>query len=85
MMNAFFGGAASVSLLVIAMFFVRFWTRTRDRLFLYFTAAFLVMMAERIVRVMIVGENEWAQQIYTARLMAFLLIILGIVDKNRRK
>lgn len=84
MLNQFLAGAATVSLLVIAMFFIRFWKRTRDRLFLFFTGAFGFLMIERIVRASMSVETEWAPYVYTIRLIAFVLIIIAIVDKNRR-
>lgn len=84
MLNQFFAGAAIVSLFVIALFFLRFWKRTHDRLFIYFAAAFVILMIERIIRAAMIIENEWAPYVYTVRLTAFVLIILGIVDKNRR-
>jgi phosphatidylserine synthase len=83
MLNPFLAGAAAISLLVIAMFFLRFWRRTNDRLFLFFAGAFLMLMVERIARA-IIGENEWAPYVYTVRLIAFILIIVAVIDKNRR-
>jgi hypothetical protein len=84
MLNQFLAGAASVSLLVIAMFFIRFWKRTRDRLFLFFASAFLILMLERLIRASMEIETEWAPYVYMVRLAAFVVIIIGVVDKNRR-
>lgn len=84
MLNQFLAGAATVSLLVIVMFFLRFWKRTGDRLFLFFAGSFTFLMAERIVRACMRVETEWAPYVYTIRLTAFVLIIVAIIDKNRR-
>jgi hypothetical protein len=84
MLNQFLAGAAIISLLVIALFFIRFWKKTHDRLFLFFASAFFVLMSERIVRALMPVETEWAPYVYTVRLVAFVLIIVGVVDKNRR-
>lgn len=84
MLNQFLAGAATVSLLVIAMFFLRFWKKTHDRLFLFFAGSFGFLMIERIVRACMRVETEWAPYVYTLRLIAFVLIIVAIVDKNRR-
>jgi hypothetical protein len=84
MLNQFFAGAATISLLVIALFFLRFWKKTHDRLFLFFASAFFVLMLERIVRALMAVETEWAPYVYTVRLFAFVLIIVAVVDKNRR-
>jgi hypothetical protein len=69
--------------MVIAMFFLRFWRKTRDRLFLFFAGAFVILMLERIIRAGMEVETEWAPYVYLVRLAAFILIIIAIVDKNR--
>lgn len=84
MLNQFFAGAACVSLLVIILFFLRFWLRTRDRLFLYFAGAFVFLIVERVVRSAMAVETDWAPYVYSLRLLAFVLILVAIVDKNRR-
>ena len=84
MFNQFFSGSISMSLLVIALFFIRFWRRTRDRLFIYFAGAFLVLMLEQIVRATTQVETDWAPYVYSVRLLAFVLILIAIADKNRR-
>ncbi len=84
MLNQFLAGAATISLLVVALFFLRFWKKTHDRLFLFFSGAFVILMVERFVRASMTVENEWAPYVYTIRLSAFILIIAAIVDKNLR-
>ncbi|WP_395735966.1 DUF5985 family protein [Prosthecobacter sp.] len=84
MINPIFAGAAIVSLFVITLFFLRFWRRTRDRLFLFFAGAFVFMMIERIVRAVMGVEDERAAYVYMIRLASFVLIIIAVVDKNRR-
>ncbi len=84
MLNQFLAGAACTSLLVIILFFLRFWKRTGDRLFGYFAAAFGFLMIERIVRAAMAIETDWAPYVYSIRLIAFTLILVAIVDKNRR-
>ena len=53
-------------------------------LFLVFSAAFLLLMAERIVLVSIDTSHEFAPYVYVVRLLAFVLIIVAIFDKNRK-
>ncbi|MDI1312283.1 DUF5985 family protein [Prosthecobacter sp.] len=84
MFNQYLDGAATISQLVIALFFVRFWKGTGDRLFLFFAGAFFFLMLERIVRAVMEAQTEWAPYVYTIRLAAFVLIIVAVVDKNRR-
>ena len=85
MMKPFLSGAIFMVCLTIALFFFRFWRRTSDRLFLAFGVAFLLLMVERIVLVAIDASHEFAPYVYLVRLLAFMLIIAAIVDKNRRR
>lgn len=70
--------------LVASMFFFRFWTKTRDRLFAIFGWAFMIMGLERLVLALTPNFNsEDHAYIYLIRLAAFMLILFGIWDKNR--
>lgn len=84
MLESFLSGAVCMGFLLIALFFVRFWRDTRDRLFLFFAAAFLLLLTERICRAAFAIQTEWAPAVYVLRLIAFILILIAIVDKNRR-
>ncbi len=84
MLKPFISGAIAMTCFTIALFLFRFWRRTNDRLFLMFSAAFMIMMSERIVLVTIGSSHEFAPFVYIVRLIAFLLIIVAIVDKNRK-
>ena len=69
--------------LVIALFFLRFWRRTRDTLFAYFALAFAILGVQRLSLGMsngVVEDNTW---LYTLRLAAFVLILAAIIAKNR--
>jgi hypothetical protein len=70
--------------LTIALFFLKFWRRTGDRFFLAFSGAFLLLMLERIILFAIGVAHEFAPYVYVVRLLAFILIIAAIVEKNRR-
>ncbi|EDY22309.1 conserved hypothetical protein [Chthoniobacter flavus Ellin428] len=84
MLNAFLAGAISMGYLTAALFFLRFWKSTRDRLFFFFSAAFVILMVERIICEVLAIKTEWVPLIYSLRLGAFILILAAIVDKNRR-
>jgi hypothetical protein len=58
---------------------------TRDRLFVFFAIAFAALAANWIGLSMIDPDVESRHNIYVLRLLAFVLIIVGIVDKNRRR
>jgi hypothetical protein len=79
-LKIFLAGAAMLNALAIALFFLRFWQQTRDRLFAFLGWAFLLMGIERIS--MVVFTQEVVAWVYLIRLAAFLLILVGIWDKN---
>ena len=66
------------------MFFVRFWRSTRDSLFLFFSVAFLLLLTERLIRIALDLHSEWQPIVYSIRLAAYGLILVAIIDKNRR-
>lgn len=83
-MHQFLSGAASMACLIVALFFIRFWRQTHDRLFIFFAGAFLIFMSERVVRASYTFDTEFVPFVYATRLVAFTLIIIAILDKNRR-
>lgn len=68
---------------VAALFFLKFWTTSRDRLFALFSAAFFLLALQRLLLALTRVYLEQQYGLYTLRLIAFLLIIFAIVDKNR--
>ena len=84
MLKAFLSGAISMACLTIALFFLRFWRQTGERLFVIFAAAFGILMVERLMLATVSASHELAPYIYVMRLFAFVLIMLAVVDKNRR-
>lgn len=80
---AFLAGATCCASAVAALFFLRFWRDTRDRLFLWFAIAFAVFSVNRLLLTAIGGTGEAGTVLYVVRAAAFALIALAIVDKNR--
>jgi uncharacterized membrane protein HdeD (DUF308 family) len=76
-------GAIAMAFLVIALFFARFWRKGRDRLFLLFALSFLVEGVNRAALAVSERPNEGSPVFYGIRLLAFLLIIAAVADKNR--
>jgi len=78
-------GAIATASFVVALFFLRFWKSTRDKLFLYFALAFLVEGANRLVLggwlQMNAGTENYS--VYLLRLVSYSLILVGIWRKNR--
>lgn len=79
----FASGLVTMGHLVLSLFFLRFWTRTRDPLFAVFSIAFALFALEQILLMLGGGAREEQTWFYLLRLVAFLLIIGGIVQKNR--
>ena len=80
----FLNGAIAMGFATAGLFFLRFRRDTGDRLFAFFAAAFLVLAAERVGLLYVSADEAARATVYLARLGAFALIILGVLDKNRR-
>lgn len=78
----FVSGAITVGFLIVGLFFLRFWSRTRDRLFLAFAAAFWLLAVNQALVALAGIPREEQSWIYLIRLAAFTLIIVAIVHKN---
>lgn len=79
----FLQGATTMGCIALSVFFLRFWMRSRDRLFAMFSLAFLVFALNRALIVVFENNTEVEAAIYGARALAFALILLAILDKNR--
>ena len=83
-MTDFVFGASALAACVIALFFLRFWRQSGDRLFLLFSLAFWAFAANRVTISAVGDTSEAAVYLYLVRLLAFGLIIVAIADKNRQ-
>ena len=82
MVNIFLSGAILLGWIVAAVFFLRFWSKSRDRFFAIFAAAFGLFAFERVLIVLTDPTHEFRPFIYLVRLLGFLLILAAIVEKN---
>jgi formate-dependent nitrite reductase membrane component NrfD len=82
MVNQFLLGAVVICCLVAAVFFWRFYRRTRDRLLGIFAVAFVILGLNWLA-LAFTSPTEDRAALYAMRLAAFSLIIVGIIDKNR--
>ena len=80
----FIQGATAMGCVVAAVFFLRFWQQSRDKLFLRFSSAFFLLALSYALLATIAFATEWRVYIFAVRLLAFVLIIYGIFEKNRR-
>ena len=67
----------------IAVVFLTFWRTSKDRLFGYFSAAFAMFALQWLAQGFLNPRHESEHYLYLVRLLGFLLIIAGIVSKNR--
>lgn len=84
-MSHFISGAIMMGELTAAIFFLRFWRDTRDRLFAMFSGAFLLLAIQRIGLEFAGTLPERSTPWYCVRVLAFVLIILAFLDKNRSR
>ena len=84
-MRELLSGAVAAASLVAALYFLRFWRRSSDRLFALFAAAFTMMAVNHVALGLTEPDNEFRVAIYCVRLVAFLFILVAIIDKNRRR
>ena len=86
-MEQFMLGAIAMASAVVALFFLRFWRETGDRLFAMFALAFFLLGLTRLGLAM-AAEPVVAAEVHThwywMRFAAFVLILVAIIDKNRR-
>jgi hypothetical protein len=78
----FTNGMLTSAYLIAGLFFLKFWRRTGDGLFLAFAAAFALMAVNQAVPVIFGIPDEALGGVYLLRLAAFLLIIWAILRKN---
>jgi hypothetical protein len=83
-MNQLISGMLAGGYAVVALFFLRFWRNSHDRLFVMFAAAFTLLSIQRVAISITEAWMEDQSALYLIRLFAFVLIIAAIVDKNRR-
>jgi hypothetical protein len=84
-MAEFIYGVLAAGYLIAGVFFLRFWTKTRERLLLIFACAFWLMAATQTLLALLDLGREEQSWIYLIRLLAFSLIIVGIVSVNVRR
>lgn len=82
-LHVFLSGAVAAAFIIAGLFFLRFWKRTRDELFIAFAFAFWLLGLTQALLALTdvpVEERSW---LYLLRLAAFSLILISIFLKNR--
>jgi hypothetical protein len=84
MMQGFLLGVIVTCSFVAGAYFMRFWRKTKDPLFLGFGAAFLIEGCNRIVFLFFDTPEAGNPVVYSVRLLCYLIILFAIANKNRR-
>lgn len=84
MLIPFLSGAVVMGFGLAGLFFLRFWKRTNDELFLAFTMAFWLLGLGQALLTFSDVPVEERSPLYLIRLAAFMLILGAIWRKNRR-
>jgi hypothetical protein len=83
-MHPFLNGVSACSCIVAGVLFFRFWRDTRDRLFLWFGLAFWMFAANWCSIALFEPDSQSRYIYFVPRLIGFVLILIGIIEKNRR-
>jgi len=81
--TALVSGLLVMGYAVAGLFFLRFWRETRDRLFGIFAGAFWLLAVQRLLLALTQNPDDDQLWLYGIRLLAFVLILVAIIDKNR--
>ncbi|HKQ23948.1 MAG TPA: DUF5985 family protein [Burkholderiales bacterium] len=81
-MIEFVSGAVAMGFLVGCAFLLRFWRKTSDRFFLAFAGAFFLLALNQVLAQWLGAADERVAYAYLLRVLAFILILAAIVDKN---
>ena len=84
-LHDFMSGALAIASWVVGLFFLKYWRLSRDRFFVFFAAAFWIMAVNWSAIAALSPSEETRHWFYVIRLVAFLTILIAIVDKNRRR
>jgi hypothetical protein len=79
----FLSGSITLGFLVAGLFFLRFWRRTHDGLFLAFAVAFALLGIGQAVQALANIPQEERSYLFLIRLAAFTIILIAIIRKNR--
>ncbi len=77
-------GAIALACFTASLFFLRFWKTTRDRFFLFFAVSFAIQGSSRMIMGLTEYSDETEPLLYLIRLLAYMLILFAIIDKNRK-
>lgn len=83
MTDHFLYGAVVMGFAVASLLFLSYWRRTRQSLFLTFAASFFLLAVNYLSLAVTQIPVEERSPLFLIRLLAFALLIVGIVQSNR--
>jgi hypothetical protein len=84
-MNRFVLGMLVAFSAALSLLFLKYWRESRDRLFAFFSAAFAILGIDWLAHALLNPRHESQHYLFIFRLVAFLLIIAGIISKSRSR
>lgn len=81
----FLSGVVASGFFICGLFFLRFWRRTRDELFIAFALAFALLGLGQSILALANIPTEERGSLYLFRLVAFVIILFAIFRKNRAR
>lgn len=84
-MNQFLMGALAALSSIAGLLFLKLWRLSADRLYCFFAAAFWLLALNWVVLGVGNVAAESQHRVYSLRLLAFVLIAVAVIDKNRRR
>jgi hypothetical protein len=79
----FLNGIAATASLIAGAIFLRFWRESHDRLFVWFALAFWMFAANWATVALSQPADETRHYFYAIRLLGLILILAGVVGRNR--
>lgn len=71
-------GALAMGYVVVAFYFIRYWRETHERVFIFFSAGFVTLAAQRLL----LGLSADLQITFSLRLAGYLLVLAGIIAQR---
>jgi hypothetical protein len=81
-MFQFLSGMTTAGFLIAALFFFRFWRRTKDSLFATFGISFILFAIGQTAALVSDAPQEDRTWVYLLRLAGFILLLAAIIRKN---
>ncbi len=75
-------GIITMGYAIGSLFFFRFWRESHDRLFFLFGIAFATLAVQQLIYGLTNEASESPALLFLIRLIAFVIILIGIIDKN---